>query len=75
MLVLVALILLGGPVLNEFAWILLAGTIAGTYSTLTIAPAIVIAWNRYAKKRGTAPVPMRSEAPRAEVQPRKRKVS
>ena len=76
MLVLVALILLGGPVLNEFAWILLVGTIAGTYSTLTIAPAIVIAWNRYSKNRGNAPVPMRNSEPaRTEVQPRKRKVS
>lgn len=46
MLVLVSLILFGGEVINEFAWLLLVGTIAGTYSTLTVVPAIVVAWNR-----------------------------
>jgi preprotein translocase SecF subunit len=74
-LVLVALIILGGPVLNEFAWILLVGTIAGTYSTVTIAPLIVIAWNRYRGRNRSAAVPMRAEAPRSEEQSRKRKVS
>ena len=77
MLVLVALILLGGPVLNEFAWILLVGTIAGTYSTLTIAPAIVIFWNnRISKRGGGKPVAVREEPARREpTQTRKRKAS
>ena len=75
MLVLGALIILGGPVLNEFAWILLVGTIAGTYSTVTIAPAIVIAWNRRAGKRRTAPVAVRNEPTREEKPTRKRKAS
>jgi preprotein translocase subunit SecF len=43
--VLVALILFGGKVIHEFAWILLIGVLAGTYSTVTIVPAVAIAWN------------------------------
>src|SRR5438132_12038127 len=43
--VLVALILFGGKVIHEFAWILLIGVIAGTYSTAPIVPAVAIAWN------------------------------
>jgi preprotein translocase subunit SecF len=43
--VLIALLLFGGKVIHEFAWILLIGVIAGTYSTVTIVPAVAIAWN------------------------------
>jgi preprotein translocase SecF subunit len=43
--VLVALLLFGGKVIHEFAWILLIGVLAGTYSTVTIVPAVAIAWN------------------------------
>jgi len=43
--VLIALLLLGGRVIHEFAWILLVGVLAGTYSTITIVPAVAIAWN------------------------------
>jgi len=43
--VLIALILFGGRVIHEFAMILLVGVIAGTYSTVTIVPAVAIAWN------------------------------
>ena len=43
--VLIALILFGGKVIHEFAWILLIGVLAGTYSTITIVPAVAIAWN------------------------------
>ncbi|HJT16193.1 MAG TPA: protein translocase subunit SecF [Thermoanaerobaculia bacterium] len=43
--VLIALILFGGKVIHEFAWVLLVGVIAGTYSTVTIVPAVAIAWN------------------------------
>ena len=46
MLVLLSLIFFGGEVIKEFALLLLVGTIAGTYSTLFIVPAIVIAWER-----------------------------
>ena len=44
--VLIALLLFGGKVIHEFAWILLIGVLAGTYSTITIVPAVAIAWNR-----------------------------
>lgn len=43
--VLIALLLFGGKVIHEFAWILLIGVLAGTYSTVTIVPAVAIAWN------------------------------
>jgi preprotein translocase subunit SecF len=45
-LVLVALILFGGKVIHEFSMVLLVGVIAGTYSTVTIVPAVAIAWDR-----------------------------
>ncbi len=45
--VLVALLIFGGKVIHEFAWILLIGVLAGTYSTVTIVPAVAIAWNRF----------------------------
>ncbi len=45
-LVLLSLIFFGGQVIKEFALLLLVGTIAGTYSTLFIVPAIVVAWER-----------------------------
>ena len=43
--VLIALLLFGGKVIHEFAWILLIGVLAGTYSTITIVPSVAIAWN------------------------------
>lgn len=74
-LVLISLILFGGEVIHEFAWLLLIGTIAGTYSTLTIVPAIVIAWNNWTRGRGSSSgsgsrkvEPIRSEP--AAVEPR-----
>ncbi|HYM62687.1 MAG TPA: protein translocase subunit SecF [Thermoanaerobaculia bacterium] len=45
--VLIALIAFGGKVIHEFAWILLIGVLAGTYSTVTIVPAVALAWNRF----------------------------
>ncbi len=75
--VLIALLLFGGKVIHEFAWILLIGVLAGTYSTITIVPSVAIAWNnRTGRKRdlagGTARA--RVEEPRAETPtPRKRK--
>ena len=76
--VLVALILFGGKVIHEFAMILLVGVIAGTYSTVTIVPAVAIAWNNLtgrkhdiagpAARRVAEPVP-----PREEPTTRKRK--
>ncbi len=51
MLVLLSLIFFGGEVIKEFALLLLIGTIAGTYSTLTVAPAVAIAWQRKLGKK------------------------
>jgi len=76
-LVLIALILFGGRVIHEFAWILLIGVIAGTYSTVTIVPAVAIAWNKATGRKhdvaGPAARPRVEAAPREEPTPRKRK--
>ena len=74
--VLIALILFGGKVIHEFAWILLIGVIAGTYSTVTIVPAVAIAWNNATGRKhdiaGPAARPKVETAAREETQ-RKRK--
>lgn len=77
MLVLITLILFGGEVIQDFAALLLVGTIAGTYSTLTLAPAVTIAWNNLTSgKRDVpgAPAESRLEKP-ASIEARKRKAS
>ena len=74
--VLIALILFGGKVIHEFAWILLIGVIAGTYSTVTIVPAVAIAWNNLTGRTHDISGPARSarvEEPRNEAPARKRK--
>jgi preprotein translocase SecF subunit len=74
--VLVALILFGGKVIHEFAWILLIGVLAGTYSTVTIVPAVAIAWNNMTGRKhdlaGPANRPTRVEA-KPDVPPAQRK--
>jgi len=55
MIILVCLIIWGGPVLNEFAWLLLIGTILGTYSSLSVVPAIALLWNKYITKEAVRP--------------------
>src|SRR5712691_5705945 len=64
--VLIALILFGGRVIHEFAMILLVGVIAGTYSTVTIVPAVAIAWNNLTGRTHDLSGP----AARARVEPR-----
>ena len=75
--VLVALFLFGGKVLHEFALILLVGVIAGTYSTVTIVPAVAIAWNNMTGRKhdiaGPASRRMEAVPPREEPTTRKRK--
>jgi preprotein translocase subunit SecF len=75
--VLVALILFGGKVIHEFALILLVGVIAGTYSTVTIVPAVAIAWNNLSGRKhdiaGPASRRMEAVPPREEPTSRKRK--
>ena len=74
--VLVALILFGGKVIHEFAWILLIGVLAGTYSTITIVPAVAIAWNKLTGRQHDMSGPAtraRVEAPPPRVEPSQRK--
>lgn len=46
-LVLVALFLLGGSVIHDFAFVLLIGVIIGTYSSIFIASPLVLVWEKY----------------------------
>lgn len=75
--VLIALLLFGGKVIHEFAWILLIGVLAGTYSTITIVPAVAIAWNNLTGRTHdiSGPSSQRREelGPRDEVTPGQRK--
>ena len=74
--VLIALLLFGGKVIHEFAWILLVGVLAGTYSTVTIVPAVAIAWNNMTGRKRDIAGPSRTqraeEPVRAESTPRPR---
>ena len=74
--VLVALLIFGGEVIRSFAWVLLIGVISGTYSTLFIVPAVVVAWdNRRGRNRAAAPASVRTDVSRDESTARKRKAS
>jgi preprotein translocase subunit SecF len=54
-LVLVAMLIFGGPVIRGFSWILTVGVISGTYSTLLIVPAVAVAWDRWNARRRPEP--------------------
>jgi preprotein translocase SecF subunit len=75
--VLVALLIFGGKVIHEFAWILLIGVLAGTYSTVTIVPAVAIAWNNLTGRKhdlsGPANRPVRVETKQNVPPPAQRK--
>ena len=74
--VLVALLLFGGKVIHEFAWILLIGVLAGTYSTVTIVPAVAIAWNKLTGRTHDLSGPvarMRTDNPPQAPTPQQRK--
>src|SRR5207253_5362050 len=74
--VLIALLLFGGKVIHEFAWILLIGVLAGTYSTVTIVPAVAIFWNNVTgRKRDISGPSQRSrvDEPRNEAPTQKRR--
>jgi len=67
----IALYYLGGPVLNGIAFALFIGIVVGTYSSIFVASAILVAWQEYLerrkKARGSAvavPVSNVREAPR-----------
>lgn len=46
LLVLISLFLFGGEVINDFIFTMLVGCIAGTYSTIYIATALVVQWQK-----------------------------
>ncbi len=71
--VLIALILFGGKVIHEFAWILLIGVLAGTYSTVTIVPAVAIAWNAMTGRTHDVKGPAARPRIEESEEPRKRK--
>ena len=77
-LVLVCLIAFGGNVIRGFAWILLIGVVSGTYSTISIVPAVALWWDKLTGSRrpAVATSPLRSDVAREATQPaRKRKAS
>jgi preprotein translocase subunit SecF len=75
--VLISLLLFGGKVIHEFAWILLIGVLAGTYSTVTIVPAVALLWNNLTGRTHDISGPTaraRADAPpREDVAPGQRK--
>jgi len=50
-LVLLALLFLGGESIRGFVTLLLIGTIVGTYSSIFVAPPLLIVWQNYATKK------------------------
>ncbi len=48
-----ALFLFGGEVINDFAFVMLVGTIEGTYSTIYLSCPVVLFWQRYFKPKKT----------------------
>jgi len=57
MLVVLALFVLGGEVLNTFALTLIIGIIVGTYSSIYVASPIVVIWKQFTERRKPAVVP------------------
>ena len=51
LIVTLCLFIWGGPVLNNFAFVLLIGFITGTYSSIFVASTIVIAWEKKSPHR------------------------
>jgi len=64
LLVVMALLLLGGPVIRDFAFALLIGVVVGTYSTVYIASALLIWLERRRGESGGAVAAEKSAEPR-----------
>ncbi|MBK5260885.1 MAG: protein translocase subunit SecF [Thermoanaerobaculia bacterium] len=73
-LVLLALLIFGGEVIRDFAWILLIGVVSGTFSTLFVVPAVSIAWENW-QNRNRPAAKVRVESVRNDVTARTRKAS
>jgi preprotein translocase subunit SecF len=73
LLILLSLTFLGGEVLRDFALLLFIGTVVGTITTLTVVPAVVMAWN---SRGGSGSKPAAAETRRetpARVEPTRRR--
>jgi preprotein translocase subunit SecF len=74
MLVVVALFVLGGEVLNTFALTLIIGIVIGTYSSIYVASPIVVIWKQWSTRRNLVPVPAaKPSAPAQQPPPSKKK--
>jgi preprotein translocase subunit SecF len=49
--VVVTLFVLGGGIIHDFAFALIVGILAGTYSSIYVASPILLAWQRRGKKK------------------------
>ncbi len=56
-----SLYLLGGGAINDFALIMLTGVVVGTYSSVFVASAIVVAWHKYRPLTPVVPVVKKQE--------------
>jgi preprotein translocase subunit SecF len=63
LLVVLAIFFLGGEVLHDFAFALLVGMIAGTYSTVFIASPILVYWQSHIASLRLGKIPSRSARP------------
>lgn len=59
LLVVAALFIFGGTVINNFAFALLVGIIAGTYSTIFVASAVVLYWEERRPRKAQKELPPR----------------
>ncbi len=62
--VLLVIYFFGGVVLNDFAFVMIVGVIAGTYSSIYIASSLSAYWYEWRQKRARATVPGRRRVPR-----------
>jgi preprotein translocase subunit SecF len=51
MMVILILLLMGGPVIHDFAMAMVVGLISGTYSTIYVASPVVLLWEKYVTSR------------------------
>jgi preprotein translocase subunit SecF len=63
LLVVLAIFLLGGEVLHDFAFALLVGMISGTYSTVYIAGSVLVYWEALTRRLQARPLPSRTKPP------------
>jgi preprotein translocase subunit SecF len=54
--VVLSLFFLGGDVINGFAFTLLVGIIAGTFSSVFVAGALILFWEKHRPKMSKRPV-------------------